>query len=473
MKVLPVSVPCRARRAAVILLAGLLAAGSGLEAASAQDGPVAVLSIENEAITPVVTRYLERGLREARETGVQAVVIELDTPGGLMESTQQIVRSLVESPLPVIVYVSPSGGRAASAGVFITLSAHVAAMAPGTHIGAAHPVSLGGGAPGTPSTDPDTAATPEVSGPSDVMGEKVVNDAVAWARSLAELRERNADWAARAVSESSSITAAEAARDGVVDLVATNRAELLERIDGRAVVTTTDSVALATSGAEIRELPMWWGERVLGAVSNPNVAFLLMVFGFYGLLFELYTAGWGVGGTVGAICLVLAAFGLSVLPINFAGLALIVLGLGLLVAEAFVTSYGTLTIGGALCMVFGALMLVDTPVEMMQVSASIAVPVALATSAIAFFLVSSAIRAHRAPVHTGSSGMIGERAVASTSFEARGDRYEGMVRTHGELWSARSAQAVEKGEELRVVAREGLTLEVERSDGRSPPEGAR
>lgn len=425
--------------------------------AEGSSGEVVRLILEDEPITPATARYLERGIEDAGARGARAVIVELDTPGGLLESTRQIVRAIVRSSVPVVVYVAPAGARAASAGVFITMSAHVAAMAPGTHIGAAHPVSIGGGAPSLPG---DTTDASDSSDPSSVTGEKVLNDAVAWVRSLAELRGRNAEWAARSVTESSSITATEAVRDSVVDLQASDLRDLLQRIDGRTVATRADSSQLRTAEAQIRAVPMWWGERVLGVVSNPNVAFLLMMFGFYGLLFEFYTGGWGVGGTVGAVCLLLASYGLSVLPVNYAGLALLILGAGLLVAEAFVVSYGALTVGGGLCVVFGGLMLVDTSVEMMRVSEWVVIPVALATSAIAFFLVGSIIRSHRAPVRTGSSGMIGERAVARTSFDSRGDRYEGTVRAHGELWKARAGKPVAEGAELTVVGRDGLTLEV-------------
>jgi membrane-bound serine protease (ClpP class) len=367
----------------VLLLYPRLVEASNVQVAK-ESRRVVVVTLDDEPITPVTARYIERGIAEAREMGARALVLQLDTPGGLMQATQTIVRDILASPVPVIVYVSPSGARAASAGLFITLAGHVAAMAPATHIGAAHPVSLGGAAPMSPAPD-TTAGEQEQS--SGVMEEKVVKDAAAWVRSLAELRARNAEWAVSAVTESESITSTEALDLNVIDLTAADTGELLSRVDGWTVSLGADSLRLETASASIHRIDMWWGERVLGVLSNPNVAFILMMVGFYGILFELYTAGWGVGGTVGMVSLLLAFFGLAVLPVNYAGLALIGLGLSLFVAEVFVPSFGLLTFGGVTCLILGGLMLVDTSVEFMQISAWVVVPVALATGAIAVFLV--------------------------------------------------------------------------------------
>lgn len=450
------------RAGLLIILLGLITAGwpGRTRAQKPTSGDVLRLRLADEAITPVTARYIGRGVRAAEMQRAEALVLVLDTPGGLMQATQQIVRTLLDSSVPVVVYVAPAGARAASAGVFITLSAHVAAMAPGTHIGAAHPVSVGGGMPGAPS---DTAQG------TSVMGEKVVNDAVAWARALAEVHGRNAEWAARAVTESASITSSEAVDLHVVDLVADDLQILLTRIDGRRVAVQGDSVQLSTAGATVRPLDMWWGEQVLGVLSNPNVAFLLLMLGFYGLLFEFYTPGWGVGGTLGAIALVLAFFGLSVLPVNYAGLALIALALGMFVAEAFIASFGALTLGGGICLVLGGLMLVDTPVKALQVSAWVVVPVALATAVIAFFLMGSVVQAMRKHVQTGSEGMVGATAVAVEPFADEGSRYRktryrGTVRTHGELWRATCPHPVAEGDPLTIKDRDGLTLIVEATD---------
>ncbi len=419
-------------------------------------GPVFHMRLDDEPITPVTARYIERALREAASARAACLVLELDTPGGLVTSTQRIVKDILGSRVPVVVYVAPPGARAASAGVFITLASHVATMAPGTHIGAAHPVSIGG-MPGTPPAD--TTSGRQQGG---VMEEKILNDAVAWARSLAELRGRNAEWAALAVSESRSITATEAVAENVVDLVAADLDALLVQIDGREVELPGGRVeVLRTAGAEIRTMPMWWGEQLLAVLSNPNVAFLLLMFGFYGVLFEFYTPGWGVGGTLGAICLVLGFFGLAVLPINYAGLALLALGLGLFVAEAFFTSFGALTLGGVVCVVLGGLMLVDSPGGMLRVSATVVVPVALATAAITVFLVGSVVKAMRGRVQTGVEGMLGSEALAHEAFVPAEGRYHGMILTHGELWKAISAAPVAQGDAVEITGRDGLTLFVE------------
>ena len=413
-------------------------------------GPVIWLHLADEAITPVTVRYINRGLAEAARTDASCLVIELDTPGGLMESTREIVRKLLDSPVPVVVYVSPSGARAASAGVFITLASHVAAMAPATHIGAAHPVSIGGPLPAADTTG----------GGPGVMEEKIVNDAVAWVRSLADLRGRNADWAARAVAESVSITAREALAQGVIDLVSPNAADLLARLDGRTVSLPAGDRTLHTAGATVQQVEMWWGERLLALVSNPNIAFLLLMLGFYGILFELYTPGWGVSGTVGAISIVLAFFGLAVLPINYAGLALIALALGLFVAEAFFTSYGALTLGGAVCLVLGGIMLIDTPAPVMRVSTSVVIPVALATALITFFLMTRLATVWRTAVRTGSETLTGTQVRTEEAFVVRESGYEGMIRVHGALWKAVSDRPVPAGARVEIIGRDGLTLQV-------------
>lgn len=411
------------------------------------------MAIDDDAITPVTADFVRRAILEAERAAPQALILELDTPGGLMASTQQIVKDILSSPVPIIVYVAPRGARAASAGVFITLSAHIAAMAPGTHIGAAHPVSIGGvpGGPNEPARQ-DTASAPSV------MDQKVLNDAVAWIRSIAELRGRNAEWAEKAVTESRSVTASEAASLNVVDLLATDVADLLNQVDGDSVTTEGGLRVLETAGAEVRTIEMWWGERLLSVISSPNIAFLLLVLGFYGLLFEFYTPGWGVAGTLGAICILLGFFGLAFLPVNYAGLGLLLLGLGLFVAEAFVHSFGALTLGGLTCVILGGLMLIDSPGGLLRVSAMVVVPVACATALIAFFLVGSVVKAHRARVQTGTETLAGTEASATRAFEPDEDVFRGTVWVHGELWQATAREPVEEGDQVRVEGRDGLTL---------------
>ena len=309
-----------------------------------RDSMLLAVRIDEQPITPVTAKFISRALTKAQTQGAQCLVIELNTPGGLMDSTQRIVTEILNSSTPVIVYVSPYGGRAASAGLFITLASHVAAMAPGTRIGAAHPVQLGGLPipPQQPPTNPDAEKGGKSPGTSSAMEEKLVNDTVAWAKSLAQLRNRNADWAALAVTESRSITATEAIELNVVEIEASSLLDLLQQVDGRKVIVYRDGgqqqVTLNTATARVETLQMWWGERVLMVLANPNLTLLLMMFGVYGILYELYSPGWGIAGTLGVVSLVLAFFGLSVLPINYAGLALIGVAIALFVAEAFVTS---------------------------------------------------------------------------------------------------------------------------------------
>jgi membrane-bound serine protease (ClpP class) len=413
--------------------------------------------LDGDAITPATARFIDRAIRQAEREGAACLVIILDTPGGLVDSTRDVVKSILGSRVPVVVFVAPSGARAASAGVFIVQAAHVAAMAPGTNIGAAHPVRVGG-LPGSPPADEKEG------GAKTPMEEKVVNDTIAWARSLAELRGRNAEWAARAVRESASVPASEAAREKAIDLLADDVADLLAKIDGREVNLPSGVARLRTGGAEVRPVEMWWGERVLTILSNPNIAFLLMIFGFYGILFELYTPGWGVAGTLGVVCLVLAFFSLAILPINYVGLALIVVALALFAAEVFVTSYGALTVGGLVCLVLGGVMLVDSPAGFEGVSLRVLLPVAAATAAVTLFLVGSIVRAHRRRVQTGSEALVGTGAVAAENFVPEGQHYAGLVRTHGELWKAVSPAPVAAGDALTIRGSRGLTLTVEAAD---------
>jgi membrane-bound serine protease (ClpP class) len=455
--------PITASLLGLAVLAGPGPVSAQQPAGEGSDRPVVLqIRLANEAITPVAARFIERSVRQAEREGAACLVIVLDTPGGLVDSTRNVVQSILRSGVPVVVYVAPPGARAASAGVFIVQAGHVAAMAPGTNIGAAHPVQIGG-LPGSPPEEKKgDARTP--------AEEKAVNDTVAWARALAELRGRNAEWAARAVRESVSVPASEAAREKAIDLVADDLDGLLARIDGREVSLPSGPVRLRTAGAEVRTVEMWWGDRVLSALSNPTLAFLLLMIGFYGILFELYTPGWGVAGTLGVVSLVLAFFGLAVLPVNSAGLALIAVALALFVAEVFVTGYGALTVGGLVCLVLGGTMLVDSPAGFQGVSLRVLLPVAAATAAITFFLVGSIVRAHRGRVQTGAEALVGAEAVAETDFALEGGQYAGTVRAHGELWKAVSPEPVAARQPLAVRGRDGLTLLVEPAAGPGHPE---
>jgi membrane-bound serine protease (ClpP class) len=451
---------------------------------------VLTVSLEDEPITPGIARYLERAIREAEEREAECLIVVLDTPGGLLDSTRDIVEDILASRVCVVVYVSPpSSGRAGSAGVFITLAAHLAAMAPGSRIGAAHPVPAvpsfpsrppeleppGKQGPPTeqepagrqepPAKDREREASSEKRAPSfeEAMVEKVVNDTVAWARALAELRGRNADWAARAVRESEVLLAREAIERGVVDFGAADLEELLEKLDGREVTLPQGPHALTTSDADVQKLSMSWTEQVLSAITRPNITFLLLICGFYAILFELYSPGWGVFGTLGIICLLLAAAGLALLPVNYLGLALILVALGLFAAEVFITSFGVLTMAGIVCLVLGGLMLVDSPAGFVRVSLGVIVPLSVATAAITLFLVGGVVRAHRRRIQTGDEGLIGIDAEARTDFSPRGDRYVGTVFVHGEWWRATSDTPVAQGQACRVESRQGLSLVVKTS----------
>lgn len=433
------------------------------------------VALDGEPITPGIARYLQRAIGEAEQQEAECLIVVLDTPGGLLQSTRRIVKEILGSRTCVVVYVAPSGSRAASAGVFITMAAHVAAMAPGTTIGAAHPVQIGGlpiqppRQPGPGKDEPGKDSSEEETSPSrTAMEEKIVNDTVAWARALAEHRGRNADWAARAVSESLSVPVSEAVRERIVDLEATDLQELLKKLDGLEVSLPQGTHTLRTSGAQVQEIPMWWGEQVTAVLSRPNVALLLMIFGFYGILFELYSPGWGVSGTLGVICLLLALFGLAVLPVNYLGLALVVVALGLFAAEVFVTSFGALTVAGIVCLVLGGVMLVDSPAGFSRVSLGMLLPLAAATAAITLLLLAGVVRTHRRRVQTGDEGLIGTEARVQNDFSRRGNQYVGTVLVHGEWWKAISSTPVTAGQTCKVQRRQDLTLVVRASDTAIP-----
>ncbi|MDW8079578.1 MAG: nodulation protein NfeD [Thermoguttaceae bacterium] len=591
------------------ILLGLLGLG---EVAWSQESPqpspapgvplVLRIDLENEVISPGITRYIFRALDEAEARNAECLIITLDTPGGLLESTREIVKRFLQSRVCVVVYVAPTGARAASAGVFITMAAHVAAMAPATTIGAARPVAIGGFSPrpsgpadeerapgsdgpfplsplplpggyfrgltiggglpsllrpvtGSPliwdgslltlrpipdgelwglgassplveldfpwqstvpsgesltqaqtpaaSNQPEASSTgvdatkevaPGESKPSaetskgsgrdgdskvssadgekeaekrpretSPMEEKIVNDTVSWAQALAKQRGRNADWIAKAVRESSSITAEEAAANGVVDFLAEDFSQLLEKLEGRTVKLLQGEKTLRVRGAVVEKIEMWWGERILSIVSHPQVAFLLLLFGIYGVLYELFSPGWGVPGTVGVICLLLGLFGLSVLPVNYLGLALLVVAVGLFIAEAFVPSFGLLALAGVICMTLGALMLIDSPPGFTDIPLPLVLAVSLATAVIFLFIVGATVRAHRRQVLTGDESLAGRVAQAKTEFKFENGRYEGKVLFEGEWWKAYSKTPVAEGETCRIIFRDGLALWVEPS----------
>jgi membrane-bound serine protease (ClpP class) len=388
-------------------------------------------------INPVAAEYINHVLAQAQEGTAAVVVIRLDTPGGLDTSMRIIIKDITSSPVPVIVYIAPSGGRAASAGVFILYAAHIAAMAPGTNVGAAHPVAMGGG-------EMDA-----------VMKEKVENDAAAYIKSIAEKRGRNVRWAEEAVRKSVSVTEKEALALKVIDVIAEDVPSLLAAVDGREVVTGAGRIVLHTKGAVLRDLPMGWRLEALKALSDPNIAFILMTIGTIGLLAELYNPGAILPGIVGAISLILAFYSLQTLPVNYAGVLLIILGIVLFILEIKVTSYGLLSLGGLASLIFGALLLVKTDAPFLKVSLSFIVPTAVTFGAGLLLLTWMAVQTKRRASVTGVEGMLGAIAVAKTDVAPRG-----RVLLQGELWDAVSEEPIREGEEAEVKSVAGLTLRV-------------
>lgn len=456
---LPQCRPDRIRKVLAVLgvLLGALACAVALRTQSV-DVTSGVLVPVTGPIGPATSDFFVRQLHAAEESGAHLVVVRIDTPGGLDTAMRDMIQAILASRVPVVAFVAPSGARAASAGTFLMYASHVAAMAPATNLGAATPVQIDG-APQRPTTKPaarDDAPEQKTPVPGDAMERKAVNDAVAYIRGLATLRGRNADWAERAVREGASLPADEALATGVVDLVASDLPELLRAIDGRSVKLPSRVTTLRTAGIMLREVQPDWRTELLQLVTNPNVAYLLMLIGIYGLLLEGYNPGSVLPGVVGAISLLLALFAFQVLSVNYAGLALIALGVLLIVAESFVPSFGTLGLGGIVAFVIGSVMLLDNDVPGFSIAWQIIAAMALAGSLLLLGIVSFAVRARRRPVVSGREGLLLEHAEAIEAFDA-----QGLVRAHGELWNAVTRTPVRSGQCLRIVRVDGLTLEVE------------
>ena len=406
--------------------------------AGAQEKHAAVIKI-NDVITPAVAEFISRSIEQATKENAACLIIQMDTPGGLDLSMRDIIKDIMNAEIPVIVYVGPSGARAASAGAIITIAADVAAMAPSTNIGAAHPVAVGGGKM------------------DRTMAEKVVNDAVAYVKSIAQKKGRNVDWAVRAVRDSVSIPETEALKLKVIDLIAKDLNELLEKIDGKTVEKPKGAIKLATKGLKIKELEMGFRQRFLATLSNPNIAYILMMIGLVGLYFELAHPGAIFPGVIGGISLILAFFAFRTLPVNYAGVLLILLGIFLFIAEIKIASYGLLTMGGLVSLAIGSIMLFDSPAPVLRASFTVIIPTVLATAGFFVFVVAAALRAQLARPTTGSEGIVGEIGVAKTRLAP-----EGKVFVHGEWWNAYADEGIEPEEKVRVLKNEGLKLKVER-----------
>lgn len=409
------------------------------------------------AIGPAVADYVVRGIEYAEEQNAQLVILRMDTPGGLDSSMRDIIKKIVSAQVPVATYVAPSGARAASAGTYILYASHVAAMAPATNLGAATPVQI------SPSWMPDAAPSKGKDkgeegqeAPADAMEKKIVNDAAAYIRGLAKMHGRNADWAEKAVREGVSLDAEDALEQQVIDLMADDLSALLTAVDGRRVTVLGHERVLRTAGLSATVLEPDWRSRLLAVITNPNVAYILMLLGIYGLFFELSNPGNILPGVAGAISLLLALYAFQVLPVNYAGLALMLLGIGFMVAEVFVPSFGALGIGGAIAFIVGSLILMETDVEEYTISIPLVIGFALASVAFFTLVVTMVAKLRHRPVVSGREQMLGSVGEVLEAFDA-----QGRIRVHGEVWEAQTAHPLTRGQRVRVKAMDGLVLTVE------------
>ncbi len=477
----------RGRAGRLLMLVSLLCLAMGALLAwqvQAQQGErTALVMTVDDAIGPAISDYFQRGLELAEERDAELVVVAMDTPGGLDASMRSMIRAMLTSSVPVAIYVSPAGARAASAGTYLLYASHVAAMAPATHLGSATPVQIGGGGlPGLGGEEEeegegeangeaaeeeaadaeaaDEAADDEPRRGETAMERKVLEDAVAYIRSLAERHGRNADWAEEAVREAVNLTAREALEINVIDVVARDLDELLEQVEGRTVVMDDGERTLATADLAVERFDPDWRTRLLAVITNPNVAYFLMIIGFYGLIFELSNPGSLVPGTIGIISLLLALFAFQVLPVNYAGLALILVGLGLIVGEALMPSFGILGVGGIVAFVIGSVMLMDA--DNLNISLPMIGGIALLAAGLMLWVMTRFIGLRRRVPRTGQEELVGSEATVLENFAGHGH-----VRLMGERWNARSTQPLARGQAVRVTAVDGLTLEVEPLDASS------
>ena len=444
------------RAAAIVLLLGLLGLASSVSLAA--NGPVITLRVA-DIIGPASADFIGRELEKAAEADARLVVIELDTPGGLDTSMRQIIKAILASPVPVATFVAPGGARAASAGTYILYASHIAAMAPATNLGAATPVTIGATPGGTEPSDADEKDESSPGGNADAMSRKMMNDAAAYIRSLAELRGRNADWAEQAVREAASLSAEDARANGVIEYIARDVPDLLRQVDGLTVQLQAGEVSLATSDATIEVVEPDWRNRVLSVIANPQVAVVLMLIGVYGLFYEFTSPGFGVPGVAGAILLLLGLFAFQLLPINWAGVALIAVGAALMIAEAFLPSFGVLGVGGIIAMVLGGLFLFDADVPGFGISLPLITGLAISSAIVIIGTGSLAVRARSRAVVSGREELVG-----STGTLLSVDPDGAYARVHGESWRVRGPAALKPGDQIRVRRMDGLILEVEPLD---------
>ena len=435
--------------------------------------PVVALSIDGP-VGPATADYVHRGIEQATRQGAQLVILRMDTPGGLDTSMRSIVKDILAAPMPVAAFVAPGGARAASAGTFILYASHIAAMAPGTNLGAATPVPLGGTPPSVPipekgkdeksekSKDEKGAAKGDDLPESGALGRKAVHDASAYIRGLAQMRGRNAEWAERAVREAVSLTAEEALEAKVIEVIAADGAQLLEKVDGRKVTAAGAERTLQTRGAATVAWEPDWRTRFLSVITHPSIAYVLILLGIYAIIFEFSNPGLVLPGVAGAISILIALYALQMLPVNYAGLALIVLGIGLMVAEVFLPAFGSLGIGGVIAFVIGSVILIDTDVPGYGIPYALIGGFAAASAAFLIAVAGVLLKARRRPVVSGREELIGAEGVVLEDFEA-----EGWARVHSETWRVRSPSPLTKGQRVRVAAMEGLTLDVIAQSGGS------
>ncbi len=431
------------------------------ESEEVEDSLIYVITLRGDIVNPIIAKHISRSILQAKKDGAVCFVIELDTPGGLLESTRDIVKDILNSPIPVIVYVSPPGARATSAGVFITSAAHIAVMAPSTHIGAAHPVSVG--TPFSPGEKKENSSAPSNDSKSggmpggDIMSEKIMQDTLAWMSTLGATRGRNVKWLKEAITQSSSVTEEEARNLGVIDFIAKDLDELLDMVDRTQMDIGSQKIILQTKHRKIKRLELSQIEQFLNVIANPNIAYILMMLGMIGLIFELTHPGVIFPGVTGMICLLLAFYSFNTLPVNYTGFLLILFSIVLFIAEVFTPSFGILGLAGVISFIFGSMMLVESGYPFLKISLYLILPTGIVFGSLFFFISYKVLSLHRRKPATGREGLIGRTGVVDKALTP-----EGKVFIHGELWNAVAldGKPVLKEEKVVVVEVEGLTLKV-------------